>query len=475
LKALTMLSSLVRAVPLVIAAVVGGLIAAWFLRAPAPVPQLATAAKAYDAPEPASVEVSQMPAAARVELGGYVEPRNTVRLFAQAPGRVVYLAGQEGDRVAAGEVVVALDTRALDADYRTAWANLASQTSASVNAQAQLYNRLYGQPTMSVTGGPVMDVFDRRNSPFTNMAHSMQIFNTGHRFMGPMTSMMGPMTSMMGPMTRMMGMMGMMGGGPMGGGPMGGGPYYGRPNYGPNPYGYGGAYAAQMLPSFPAMYNAREAYEQQQAALVGAQANIDKIDAMLRDRRSISPRAGVILKRFVRVGDIVQPGQPLADIADVDQLDVVVQVPVAQVSQVRLGDAVPVTVNGANLWTTVRQIFPAANADEHTVTVKFALPQGALVAAGMYARVWIAQAGGLTPSTLTPAIPTRAIAYRGSLPVAFVITAHGPEMRVLRLGDTMGGRTAVLAGLTAGERVIANPSPDLKSGESPSGPASSGE
>ena len=124
----------------------------------------------------------------------------------------------------------------------------------------------------------------------------------------------------------------------------------------------------------------------------------------------------------MRVGDIVQPGQPLADIADVDALDVRLEVPVAQVAQVKLGDSVPVTVNNANIWATVSQIFPAANADQHTVTVKLALPQGAAAAPGMYARAWIAQAGGVGPSTLTPAIPTNAIAYRGSLPVAFVIT-----------------------------------------------------
>jgi multidrug efflux pump subunit AcrA (membrane-fusion protein) len=467
-----MSSSFGRFLSLLIAAVVGGIITAWLLRGPAPpAPPLATPAKAYDAPEPASVEVSQMPAAARVELGGYVEPRNTVRLLAQAPGRVAYLAGEEGDRVTAGQVVVALDTAELDADYRTAWANLAAEESGSVNAQTQLYNRLYGQPTTSVTGGPAYDVYDRRNSPFTNMAHSMQAFDTAQNFMGPMMGMMGGGNGggggggMFSPFFDMA--QNFMG--PMGGGPMGGGPNYGGFN---SPYGYGPGYASQMQPSMPAFYNSRSEYERQQAGLVGAQGNVDKLEAMLRDRRSISPRAGVILKRFVRVGDIVQPGQPLADVADVDQLDVVVDVPIAQVSQVRLGDAVPVTVNNANLWASVRQIFPAANAEQHTVTVKFALPQGALAAAGMYGRVWIAQAGGITPSTLTPAIPTTAIVYRGSLPVAFVISAHGPEMRVLRLGDTMGGRTAVLAGLGAGEKVIANPSPDLKSGESPSGPSS---
>ena len=123
-----MLSSVGRFLSLLIAAVVGGIIASWFLRAPAPQQPSPLAAQAYAAPEPASVEVSQMPAAARVELGGYVEPRNVVRLSAQAPGRIVYLAGEEGDRVAAGQLVVALDTSELDADYRAAWANLAAES-----------------------------------------------------------------------------------------------------------------------------------------------------------------------------------------------------------------------------------------------------------------------------------------------------------------------------------------------------------
>ena len=252
-----------------------------------------------------------------------------------------------------------------------------------MNAQTQLYHRLYGQPTTSVTGGPAYDVYGRRNSPFTNMAHSMQVFNTAQDFMGPMMGMMGGgpnyggqnspygygnmAQNFMGPI------LGMMGGGRGPNSPYGYGgpnsPYgYGGSNspygYGGfnSPYGYGPAYESQMQPSIPAFYNSRSEYERQQAGLVGAQANIDKIEAMLRDRRAISPRAGVILKRFVRVGDIVQPGQPLADVGDADQLDVVVEVPIAQVAQVKLGDAVPVTVNGVNLWATVRQIFPAANA-----------------------------------------------------------------------------------------------------------------
>ena len=425
-----MLSSVVRFLSLIVAAMIGGVVASWFFRAPppqasAPNPQL------YAAPEALGVEVTQMPAAARIELGGYVEPRNIVRLNAQAAGRIVYTAGQEGDRVAAGQVVVALDDDALQPQYRAAWAGLASDMSASQNAQTQLYHKLYGQQTTSPVGGPANDAFERSAVPFYNMAQS---------FMGNML----PGAS--------------------------GGPY--TPFGGNNGAGNMPVMTNQQAQrSWPAINTARADYEKQMSSLVTSQSRLDELDAQARDRRSVSPRGGVIMRRYVRVGDVVQPGQPVADIGDVDALDIRLEAPLAAVAQMRLGDPVPVTVNNANMWATVAQIFPAAEGPQRTVTVKLALPANAPAASGMYARAWIPEAGGGSPSALAPAIPNNAFVYRGSLPVAFVNTPHGVEMRVLRLGDSMGDRTAVLSGLQAGERVIANPSPDLKAGDSASGRA----
>ena len=57
------------------------------------------------------------------------------------------------------------------------------------------------------------------------------------------------------------------------------------------------------------------------AALVASQAHIDALDQRLRDRRATAPYASVIMTRYVRVGDVVQPGQPLVDLADPDQFD----------------------------------------------------------------------------------------------------------------------------------------------------------
>jgi RND family efflux transporter MFP subunit len=409
-----------------LAALLGGVIALWIGgRSPPPAPGVGSALGAMSfAPQAPVAEVTQMPSAARLKLGGYVEPRNVARLTAQGPGRVSFVAGQEGERMARGQIVVSLDTDALQPEYRSAWAGLSGDMAASQNAQTQLYHSLYGQRQPSM-GGPAYDAYERALSPFYNMAQ---------QFMGSAAPGLtnGPGAPFAGgtPMTQ-----------------------------------------AQSQRSYPAINNARADYEKQMAALVASQARIDALDQRLRDRRATAPYASVILTRYVRVGDVVQPGQPLVDLADVDQLDVRIEVPAHLVTHLKIGDEVPVSLSDANVWAPVSQIFPAANPLQHTVTVKLALPNGAPAAPGMYALAWIAQSGGGGQSASAPAVPTSAIAYRGSLPVAFVINGMGGvEMRILRLGEATGDRTAVLSGLQPGERILTNPGPDLRSGDPLVGP-----
>jgi multidrug efflux pump subunit AcrA (membrane-fusion protein) len=409
-------------VPSFAAAVLGGLVV-YLLGGHAPVqePGLATThgvAGLAALPARQTAPVSQLPAAARLRLGGFVEPQATIRLNAQAPGRVTYIAGQEGDAMAAGQLIVALDDDALRPEYRAAWAGLAGQMSDSQNAQTQLYHNLYGNP-VSPLGGPGYDAYDRMSVPFYNMAQSL---------FGQMIPGLGGAGS---------------------------------------PFGSSGPMMTQSQSrrSWPALNNYRADYERSLAALTTAQSRIDGLDAQLRTRRSYAPSAGVILHKYVRAGDVVQPGQPLVDIADAGQLDFRIEVPVSLVVNLKLGDMVPLSLNSQNLWAQVAQIFPAADGAQRTVTVKLALPPGTAAAPGMYGVAWLAQPGGGSPSSLSPGVPLRAVSYRGSLPVAFVVNADGStDMRILRLGDTQGDSVAVLSGLVAGEQVLLDPPPTLQAG-----------
>ena len=86
-----MLSLVKRFVPTFAAAVLGGL-TVWALggsEKPA-IPTITTPAAAlFGAPAANLAEVTELPAAARLRLGGYVEARNSVHLTAQMPGRVI--------------------------------------------------------------------------------------------------------------------------------------------------------------------------------------------------------------------------------------------------------------------------------------------------------------------------------------------------------------------------------------------------
>lgn len=417
-----------KPVVFLLAALVGGIFA-WMFKPGAPAVKPGVAAGQMQqpvfafTPQVGVSDVGQQALASRAKLAGYVEARHSVRLTAQGPGRVSYIAAREGEAVMAGQVVVGLDEDSLYPDYRAAWAGLAGDMASTQNAQVQLYNKLYG-PQTSPLGGPGYDAYERTTVPFYNMAQGLM----GNMFPG----------------------------------------VAGGPN---SPFGGSGQpmiTQSQQQRSYPALNTARTDYERQMAAMVGAQSRIDSLEARMRDRRAIAMFPSVVVAKHVSLGDVVQPGQPLVDLADVNQLDVRIEVPTRLVGQLKLGDTVPITLDSnVTVQAQVAQIFPAANQVQRTVTVKLALPPGAPAAPGMYVQALLAEPPGAGEVLASPVVPTSAIIYRGSLPSVFVVGQTGSvELRVVRLGETVGDRVVVLSGLRQGEKVVTSPTPNMRSGDS---------
>ena len=205
--------------------------------------------------------------------------------------------------------------------------------------------------------------------------------------------------------------------------------------------------------------------QEAQNAMLRLQAELQALDTKIRDARSIAPFAGVIVKKFVEVGDTVQPGQPLLNYADVEYLQVEVDVPARLRPGLREGMMVKAELDLDNRRVPVRvaQIFPMADAQRHTVKVKFDLPQG-VSEPGMYTRVLIPDVNA--PARTNPAIPSSAIRYNGSLPGVYVLAESGePQLRLIRIGEELGnGFVTVLSGLAAGDRILANPGPRVTAG-----------
>ncbi|MET0045370.1 MAG: efflux RND transporter periplasmic adaptor subunit [Candidatus Thiodiazotropha sp. 6PLUC3] len=214
------------------------------------------------------------------------------------------------------------------------------------------------------------------------------------------------------------------------------------------------------------IFSSRTNIQQAQNTIYRVQAEIRAIDAKIRDAKSVAPFNGVIMKKFVEVGDTVQPGQPLLKFADVEYLQIVVDVPGRLRPGLNEGMMLRAELDVGDREVPVRvaQIFPMADAQRHTVTIKFDLPQG-VSAPGMYAKVLVPDFNA--PARSNPIIPNSAIRYNGSLPGVYVEGENGkPALRLIRVGEKLpgGGFTTVLSGLQAGERILRNPPLDISTG-----------
>ncbi|CAA6808077.1 MAG: RND family efflux transporter, MFP subunit [uncultured Thiotrichaceae bacterium] len=217
------------------------------------------------------------------------------------------------------------------------------------------------------------------------------------------------------------------------------------------------------------LLNSQTGVSQAKSQVMQAMSQLGEIDARLKDSVSVAPFEGMILKKMVEVGDTVQPGQPLFKYGFVKYLRLQADVPSILRNQLKVGMVVPVTING-NLRTDakVSQIYPIADAQRHTVTVKFDLYTNVKASPGMYAEIQIPDVSG---SGNVVAIPRSALLEGKSLPSVLVVNDQGvSELRLVRLGSNLGGTknmVAVMTGLKAGDKIIDNPPAGKSSGYMP--------
>lgn len=339
-----------------------------------------------------------------VAIGGTVVPFREVTLAAQMPGRIKFLAGIAGDQFEAGTTLVSLEEDELLARRSAAYAQLAAADAELRNAGVQYSRELWSPQSKSSMGGMGMP----------NLFDQM--------FAAPAEDFFGDRD--------------------------------------------------RDAERSADLYGATTRVEQARSAMLRAQSEIRAIDAKLRDAKSLAPFNGVIMRKMVEEGDTVQPGQPMVEYADLSWLQVEVDVP-ARLAQglqnmMILKDAASFDDHSALVDVRVAQIYPMADAQRHTIKVKFDIPQG-VSKPGMYAKILIPDASVPPGRKQLPAIPTTAIRYRGSLPIVYVRNIDGyAELRMIREGKRLpNGTTTVLSGIAEGDIVYANPGPGILSGSMP--------
>lgn len=167
-----------------------------------------------------------------------------------------------------------------------------------------------------------------------------------------------------------------------------------------------------------------------------------------------APYAGIVTERHVEVGETVGVGQPLMSGLSLETLRVVVDLPQQVAARVREHLKAYVYTGDGAVEALEVTIFPYAHSASNTFRVRLKLPDGQFsLYPGMFVKV--AFVVGESRRLL---VPTPALMRRSEVTGVYVVDDEGlVRMRQIRVGGTFDGRTEVLSGLHAGERVADDP------------------
>lgn len=209
-----------------------------------------------------------------------------------------------------------------------------------------------------------------------------------------------------------------------------------------------------------------------EAAIAAAKAAVEKYQTMLRYTRITAPFDGVITRRFVDPGALIQAGTasatqslPLVCLSDNYRLRLDFPVSVGYVSEIQLGAPVEVRVDslgGKAFAGKISRTTQTVDESTRTMMIEIEVPNSDLaLVPGMYANVILKV--GLRPRTL--AIPVEAGAA-GKHASVLVINPKGEiEERAVTTGIETPGEDEVVAGLAEGELVYIGNRSQVKPGQ----------
>lgn len=191
--------------------------------------------------------------------------------------------------------------------------------------------------------------------------------------------------------------------------------------------------------------------QQALARIASSEAEVDAAAIVAGYARISAPGAGIVVAKTVEVGNLAAPGVPLLTVEE-ERYRLEATVQESDLRRLRLGQRADVAIDavGRALAGSIAEIVPAADPASRTFTVKIdlpALPDG--VRSGLYGKARFA-----TGERRALLVPRAAVSVRGQLEAVFVVDAVGvARLRLVKTGRAVGDRVEILSGLASGERV----------------------
>ncbi len=348
------------------------------------------------------IEVGAHKDVEHVYLGGSVVPYKEVTLSAQMPGRVEYLAGDEGDTFSAGTLLVTISDEDLLAKRKSAVAQYDQAVAALQNSQVQYNRELWSPRTENPTQMPGMGMPGIFDQMFTKkMGDSLGYGDTDVQRQADL-------------------------------------------------YNSG----ATVNQAQSQVRSAREAINEIDAKLRDTRSiapfNGTIIKKMVEVGDTVQP--GMPLISYANMDYIrIRTEVPVRLVPYLKLGDTV---------------KAYLDVSGMMIPAKVAQIYPLADKSKHTVTVKFDLPIGTQGVPGMYAEVSIPVKNSKPTTSIVIPRSSILKHMGSLPSVLVMNNKNEAELHVVRLGKKVEGGTSftVLSGLKPGDRIVDHPPKNWKPG-----------
>ena len=192
------------------------------------------------------------------------------------------------------------------------------------------------------------------------------------------------------------------------------------------------------------------------AGLAQAKAAVAQARTALEYTRVRAPFDGVIVDRKLDPGAMASPGLAILTVEDVTRYRLEASVNENDLRFVHPGQRTPVSIDAlgnGDLQGRVSEIVPAADVSSRTFVVKVELPVNKELRSGLFGHAQFSR--GQKSALL---VPQTAVVERGQLHGTYVLDPNGiANLRYVTLGRASGNEVEILAGIQAGESVVAQP------------------
>jgi RND family efflux transporter MFP subunit len=204
------------------------------------------------------------------------------------------------------------------------------------------------------------------------------------------------------------------------------------------------------------------------AAVATRRADLQRLEVLRDYQQIVAPFAGLVTRRLVDPGALVGPasagGVAMFEIADVDTVRIIVDVPDSYAADVGLGVKAEVYSPrdpAKHVEGTVTRTSGVLAQDTRTLRVEIHVPGGEVVLPGafVYARLKLPRASP------PPVIPASALIVRKEGTLVAKVVDGVVTLAPVVLGRDFGKEIEIVAGIAAGDSVVVQPSDTLADGE----------